>query len=47
MGDCCNKEEQSLGFCVCVLYIVVNTQIGVNYLISVGNSVKAMTPLLD
>lgn len=47
MGDSCNKEEQSLGFCVGVLYIVVNTQTGVNYLMSVGNSVKAMTPLLD
>lgn len=41
------KEEQSLGFCVGVLYIVVDTQTGVNYLMSVGNSVKAMTPLLD
>lgn len=38
------KEEQALGFgSVC---IVVDTQTGVNYLMTVGTGTNAMTPLL-
>ena len=39
------KEEQSLGFGA--VYIVVDTQTGVNYLTTVGTGMNGMTPLLD
>ena len=39
------KEEQSLGFGA--VYIVVDTQTGVNYLMTVGTGLNGMTPLLD
>ena len=39
------KEEQSLGFGA--VYIVVDTQTGVNYLTNVGTGPNGMTPLLD
>ena len=39
------KEEETLGFgSVC---IVVDTQTGVNYLMTIGTGINAMTPLLD
>ena len=38
------KEEQSLGFGA--VYIVVDTQTGVNYLTTVGTGLNGMTPLL-
>ena len=40
------KEEQSLGFGG-VVYIVVDTQTGVNYLMTAGTGLNGMTPLLD
>lgn len=39
------KEEQSLGFGA--VYIVVDTQTGVNYLTTVETGLNGMTPLLD
>ena len=39
------KEEQSLGFAA--VYIVVDTQTGVNYLTTFGASLNGVTPLLD
>ena len=39
------KEEQSLGFGA--VYIVVDTQTGVNYLMTAGTGLNGMTPLLD
>ena len=39
------KEEQSIGFGA--LYIIVDTQTGVNYLTTFGNGLNGMTPLLD
>ena len=39
------KEEQSLGFGA--LYVVVDTQTGVNYLMTVGTGQNGITALLD
>jgi len=39
------KEQQSLGFGA--VYIIVDTQTGVNYLTSVATGMNGMTPLLD
>jgi hypothetical protein len=39
------KEEQSLG--LGAIYIVVDTQTGVNYLMNTGIGPKGITPLLD
>lgn len=39
------KEEQALAFGV--LYVVVDTLTGVNYLMTVGGGPSGMTPLLD
>ncbi|SHH45559.1 DUF6440 family protein [Clostridium intestinale] len=40
------KEEQSLLIGAAV-YIVVDIQTGVNYLMTVGNGLNGITPLLD
>jgi len=39
------QEEQSIGFGA--LYIFVDTQTGVNYLMTVGTGQNGITPLLD
>ena len=39
------KEEQALGFGA--VYIVVDTNTGVNYLATAGTGMNGMTPLLD
>ena len=39
------KEEQSLGFGA--VQIVVDTETGVNYLLTIGTGVSGLTPLLD
>ncbi len=41
------KEEQAFGFNFITVCIVVDTQTGVNYLMTVGTGLNAMTPLLD
>lgn len=39
------KEEQSLGFGA--VYVVVDNETGVNYLMTVGTGQNGVTPLLD
>lgn len=39
------KEEESL--CFGAVYIVVDTKTGVNYIMTVGTGINALTPLLD
>ncbi|HIS44555.1 MAG TPA: hypothetical protein IAB47_04205 [Candidatus Scatomorpha merdigallinarum] len=39
------KEEQSLGFGA--VQIVVDTETGVNYLLTIDTGVSGLTPLLD
>ncbi|WP_075980175.1 DUF6440 family protein [Bacillus massilinigeriensis] len=39
------KEEQSLG--IGAVYVVVDTQTGVNYLMTIGAGQNGVTPLLD
>lgn len=39
------KEEEAL--CFGAVYIVVDTKTGVNYIMTVGTGINALTPLLD
>ena len=39
------KEEQSLGFGA--VYVVVDNQTGVNYIMTCGTGMNGITPLLD
>ncbi len=39
------KEDQCIAFGT--IYIVVNTHTGVNYLMTTGNGLNGITPLLD
>ena len=39
------KEEQSIG--LGAVQIVVDTETGVNYLLTIGTGVSGLTPLLD